>query len=590
MPFGPGKIIYRVVKYTSPDAPVSLFANLPVYKQYLLEGTSETLVSNAMFWKPGEAITTKPTTNQTAAVYGLTGKVCSGFIEYTNDLENSFTTKDIARCAQNQEESSKRLERKEKVVFAKSGEVFVYNAVLSYFATDYEFSWSSYAQLQNKIALASSPPFKTEKQNRGMDPNKIRIWIRTTDEIKLKSAGSFSDDIQGYYYGATGHFMPIQYWGKILLQLSNSPDTPDPGTPAAVTKGNTQPKSSGKSKFTTFNGDKDNIPMDTLADGQIEEMVGYGTPRQAAISTIIDINERAQYNHRALQTQNEFDSSTFIQNFADVDEFGQAKNIISKDGLPAIKQGGFTPGDISIQVRFSNSGQAYGGAQAAPDLPIMIQTYPYYDKNTDSFEFVADKFYFHYKPNNVTYSNIGAEWQDIGRVNNTPIIDFKNFKLMKITFEFIVAEKLDGVSSLYASCESQLKMLRQMAIRPEYVQFTNLDTLFSEQLSYPDFLSSGEATYFAIVDMSVTSVQRARAGIDNVAFGSPAGSINRATVNMTVQEVNNSGPAPIFMPRITQPPKTPPPRTPNSDELCKARFTWISPSRWVHKAEPHSCD
>jgi len=415
----------------------------------------------------------------------------------------------------------------------------------------------------------------------------VRIWITPADEAKMTADGGLTADMTPYFYAeAVANFFPIAQWSKLSVGIVKNQNNTNP---AGITKDGSSSPSSGKSKFTTFNGDKDDIPLETLVDGQIEEMVGYGSSRQAAISTVIGMNERAIYNLTAVETQNQFDSGTFMQS-GELDEFGQPKNIIAKDGLPSLKAGEFTPSEISIQVRFSNSGQAYTGAQAAPDVPIMIQTYPYYDKNVDSFEFVADKFYFHYKPNNVTYSNIGAEWADINRVNNTPIIDFKNFRLMKISFEFIVAEKLDGVSSLYASCEAQLKMLRQMAIRPEYVQFTNLDTLFSEQLSYPDFLSSGEATYFAIVDMSITSVQRSRAGIDNVTLGAPAGSINRATVNMTVQEVHNTGPAPIFLPRITQPPQTPPVKTPNEDQLCKARFTWINPARWVQKAVPHSCD
>jgi len=597
MPVPVGKIVYLVVGKTKNDEEVlQRFRELPIYKKYVSEvGSGFTLVDNTMYWRPSDDRKIKINSAGQATAASITlqmltagQKVCSGYVEYETDLELTYTEKDLVKCADAQSSAAYVAKRNEVGIYGKAGDKYISaSGLVSYLATDYEFSWPQYAFLIGKPEVAINPPWKAERNSKGMDPSKIRIWIKQSDENKLTPGGGLTSDMSPYFYAQLANpvFFPIQNWEKLSVGIVQNQNAENP---AGITKGNSKSKSSGKSKFTTFNGDRGEIPLETLVDGQIEEMVGYGSPRQAAISTVIGMNERALYNLAAVETQNQFDSSMFMQ--GELDEFGQPKTIINKDGLPAIKAGEFTPSEISIQVRFSNSGQAYTGAQAAPDVPIMIQTYPYYDKNVDSFEFVADKFYFHYKPNNVTYSNIGAEWADINRVNNTPIIDFKNFRLMKISFEFIVAEKLDGVSSLYASCEAQLKMLRQMAIRPEYVQFTNLDTLFSEQLSYPDFLSSGEATYFAIVDMSITSVQRSRAGIDNVTLGAPAGSINRATVNMTVQEVHNTGPAPIFMPRITQPPVVPPVKIPEKDELCKSRFTWISPQRWVQKAVPHSCD
>lgn len=449
-----------------------------------------------------------------------------------------------------------------------------------YVATGQTFSWNMYkTKVDTKITRDA--PFKNDE---------VMIWVEFfgTNNQSSYEPNVFLTNITPYYFDdQVNFFVSFAQYDKLKKLMSSSVDPDNASSnPAGVSNSNgAGSRSSGKSKFQNYNGNKDELDLNSLVLAQIAELESRGSSPSSALATVIDINERAQYNLRFNEFATTFDSSEFIQD----PNRAEGAPPLAGNALPVVKPGEFTPSDISIQVRFSNSGVGYGGIMTIPDVPVMIQTYPYYDANTDSMSFVADKFFFHYKPNNITYANIGAEWQDIPRVNNTPLVDFKNFKLMKITFEFIVAEKIDEVSSLYASCEAQLKMLRQMATRPEYVQFTNMDTLFSEQLIYPDFFSSGVATYFSIVDMSITSVQRSRQSIDTP-FGAPAGSINRATVNMTVQEVNSSGPPPIFLPRITQPPVTPPPPDiPGKDQICKSRFTWISPARWQQKPQPQSC-
>ena len=129
---------------------------------------------------------------------------------------------------------------------------------------------------------------------------------------------------------------------------------------------------------------------------------------------------------------------------------------------------------------------------------------------------------------------MGSEWSEIDRVNNTPFVDFRNFKLMKISFEFIVGDS----NNLFTSCDDQIALLRKMAMRPEPVIFLGFDQMFNEQMTYPT-VSGGSGVEFAIVDMSINSIQRTRVassgGSDqNI---SPNGNINRATVSMTLQEL-----------------------------------------------------
>lgn len=165
-----------------------------------------------------------------------------------------------------------------------------------------------------------------------------------------------------------------------------------------------------------------------------------------------------------------------------------------------------------------------------------------------------ETFDFEYRPNNVSYSNIGSNWTEIDRVNNSPVLDFKNFKLMKISFEFVVGDK----TNLYSSCELQLAKLRKMASLPYPVTFVGFDKLFSDQDVYaPSNVGSGR---WAIVDMSISSVFRTQPEPNG---GTATGSIARATINMTIQEIPRDIGSLIKFPRL---PFQPPPKTPTDGD------------------------
>ena len=175
-----------------------------------------------------------------------------------------------------------------------------------------------------------------------------------------------------------------------------------------------------------------------------------------------------------------------------------------------------------------SSGGAGLGSSLVPDIPRMFQ---YYQKSNGGVSLVPLEHLFEYRPNNISYSNIGSEWQEIARTNNSSILDFKNFKLMKISFEFVIGEK----ENLYKSCDEQITTLRKIASQPFPVKFDGFDKLFDEQIIYePSNVGSGQ---FAIIDMSISSVYRAQPGVDLNVKG---GAISRATVNMTIQEIPRS--------------------------------------------------
>ena len=173
----------------------------------------------------------------------------------------------------------------------------------------------------------------------------------------------------------------------------------------------------------------------------------------------------------------------------------------------------------------------------------MVQ---YYRASDGDYSLTPDRFQFRYYPNNVAYTDLGANWTEIDRVNNTPFVDFRNFKLMKISFEFVVGDN----TNLMTSCDDELKMLRQMAARPESVIFLGMDKMFTEQLIYPSW-TGGSGIEFAIVDLTINSVQRVQQPPDGNSISSQRGEIARATCNLTIQELPLEGPNLIVLPKLT---------------------------------------
>ena len=195
----------------------------------------------------------------------------------------------------------------------------------------------------------------------------------------------------------------------------------------------------------------------------------------------------------------------------------------------------------------------------------MVQ---YYRAPDGDYSLTPDRFQFRYYPNNVSYTDLGANWTEVDRVNNSPFVDFRNFKLMKISFEFVVGDN----TNLMTSCDDELKMLRQMATRPESVIFLGMDKMFTEQLIYPSW-TGGSGIEFAIVDLTINSVQRVQQPPDANSASSPRGEIARATCNITMQELPLEGPNLMVMPRLVDI-AAPAPGTPTPPAgTCLPKFT-----------------
>lgn len=355
----------------------------------------------------------------------------------------------------------------------------------------------------NEIYVATRYTFEWGATEFGISSNpykssKVRKWRKFTDTSDTWT--------QYWYHPLLKRFYTIQS----LDELTELPDFDEP----------TQTRWDG------FVGDARDMNLNNFTFAQIRELISRGSSQATAEAEVAALEERARTASDATELE------------------------ISSSG---------TPLSGTFIVNRQATGQTGDSPIIPENLPRMVQRIT---TGAAGQKTVIDTYVFNLRPNNVSYSNIGITWTEIDRVNNFPLVDYKNNKLMKINFEFVVEAHIVGVSSLYESCEDRLKQLQRIANRPELVTFTNFDSLFSEAAVF----NTLQANYreWAIVDMSISSIQRTPSGSD-----SEVGSISRATVNMTIQEVRLTRDQVIFMPKLRKTPGVPNRPTPeNEPELC----------------------
>lgn len=360
-----------------------------------------------------------------------------------------------------------------------------------YQATSYYFEWLSTGFASNRN------PYKQSR---------IRKWKRLSDTSEVWT--------QYWYHPLRKRFFVLE--DKDILQELPNFDEPD------------------QSRWDMFVGDAADMNLQNFSFAQIKEMISRGISQQSAEATVrsIDNTVMATYGQ-----QSTLPGRVSAQRAASVNRAVQMDS--GSPGTPS----------TSFSVAMESYAATVQSQASNADLPRMIQRRI---GPTAGTRLVTKEYTFNLRPNNVSYSNIGVTWTDIERVNNHPLVDYKNNKLMKISFEFVVEEHSGDKSSLYESCEQRLNQLKDIANRPELVIFTNFDSLFGQAA---DVLDSSYREW-AIVEMSISSVQRVPRGISSTEMGA----ISRATVNMTIQEVRLSNDQVIFMPALTKTPVKPPRR------------------------------
>ena len=116
-------------------------------------------------------------------------------------------------------------------------------------------------------------------------------------------------------------------------------------------------------------------------------------------------------------------------------------------------------------------------------------------------------FYFPFEPINVTYENLADEIAELPRPGSTPLVVFKQHRLMRVSFEFLVAVPFDGIA---IDVEDSLEILRNFGSNAgRDVQLFNMDTFLSAAFPYANRPRGAlSAMLFKVADLTVTSTRR----------------------------------------------------------------------------------
>lgn len=286
--------------------------------------------------------------------------------------------------------------------------------------------------------------------------------------------------------------------------------------------------------------------IDSIRNAQIDELISQGRSRENATALVNAQSQRA-LSMRAAQS-----------------------SVISSSGVSILSSGSSagTNGQlISVNVRSSSASQLQKTSVSisASQNPTLVQT--------ATSGKTGLRYEFKHRPNQISYTSIGAEWTPIERAANRPMIDWKSYKLMSVSFSFIVApdesgsldSAIDG-KVITTSIDNELKNLRQMASSPFPVTFHGFDKLLSEPARHPfNNDGGGKGSLFVIADFSITSIYR-----------SSTGAISRASCDMTLTEYPKELIKLIEFPKFRPIPEVPPPPPTEGKGACDSTLPGAS--------------
>ena len=163
---------------------------------------------------------------------------------------------------------------------------------------------------------------------------------------------------------------------------------------------------------------------------------------------------------------------------------------------------------------------------------------------------VTDTFIFPYIPQNIRYSDIGSNWQEVPRAMNTSFVDWAGYKLMKVSMDFLVSAQYipsikdkDGKviaqgtavsDGLMNSVTNELNMLRRMATNKFPVTLEGFDDILQIQMARSRF-EQPRGLQFVIQDLNITAGRRT---IDETTgLATTPSLISAAQVSITLQEI-----------------------------------------------------
>ena len=156
---------------------------------------------------------------------------------------------------------------------------------------------------------------------------------------------------------------------------------------------------------------------------------------------------------------------------------------------------------------------------------------------------VTKTFVFPYIPQNIRYSDIGSDWQEIPRALNAPLLDWNRYKLLKVSMDFLVAAQfkpggptqIDTVSDgLFNSVTGELNLLREMATNKFPVYLEGFDDILQVQMKRSRY-EAPKGMQFVINDLNITAGRRT---VDpNTGLATTPSLIAAAQVSMTLTEI-----------------------------------------------------
>lgn len=205
-----------------------------------------------------------------------------------------------------------------------------------------------------------------------------------------------------------------------------------------------------------------------------------------------------------------------------------------------------------------------------PGQPVMYQVYlanPSDSVGGSIQNSIINQYVFDVAPNEISYSGLGGEWVSIERTGGFPFIDWKNFKLLQVSFNFAIANKNGPLTAdgLEIPITSQINQLQRMAQTPFPVMFYGFDTLLTNQFRY-DEQGNPRGIQFIIQDLTINAVRR-NANME----------ITRAQASITLQEIPIERQSLIGMPRLKHSPQAPREETATTPEEQYGKYTDQTP-------------
>jgi len=163
---------------------------------------------------------------------------------------------------------------------------------------------------------------------------------------------------------------------------------------------------------------------------------------------------------------------------------------------------------------------------------------------------------FRYPPTNIQFDSLAPEWVEVERPGLVPIVGLRQYRLMRVQFEFLVSRNFDGI---WQSVDDELYELRRMAVATDPVFFLYMDKVMTVPVNLPGAnRATANGMFFRIVEFNINSLRR---NTDN--------QITAAQCSMTLQEDFNLAIKAVSMPAIEYPPIVKPRVSkPKGDNQC----------------------